>query len=104
MKRLGIVALSVATISGVGWAGTAYYKHTVCVGLEEDYLNSMSAVTNASLGLNVVHGKTAATFKTIMKQEEDKASASLFSLIQTCGNRSAETATRKASKTILGSL
>lgn len=97
--KLALVAVGIGLIVAGGYFGNRYMT---CQGLEEDYLNSVSAVKSSAASASVfAKGDVTEALALIRDQQMNNAEAALRGLYEQCGNRAAETATRKGTEILL---
>lgn len=105
MKPAVVAALVFGTLA---IAGGAYYLHGErrCANLEEDYINSVSSIIQAdrtaiALGRESSIAKAMAD---IAENDRKSIDRTMAQLLENCGERSLDTAHRKASQEVLGGL
>jgi hypothetical protein len=103
MKRWIFAAAGLAAIVGVGWAGVAVSHQMECANLEEDFVNSISAISTAG-NMRILSQGPGDSLKQAADRIEATNKARYETLIKRiateCGERSAQTAIRKAAQAI----
>lgn len=97
--RIIVIAASVAVLVGAAFYGNRYMT---CRGLEQDYLNSVSAMKNASTAMPILkENADAAAMSAIREMDLKRAETAMRSLHEQCGTRAAQTAARQGSEMLL---
>lgn len=101
--RAGLAAAGIVGTLALGTVGYFANEWRVCRGLEEDYLNSLSNMRGTIALRSVLRDTSSAeAVKKLDTMATEKMTSALLKLHTRCGERSAETASRKGQDMLLG--
>lgn len=96
------IVLAAVVVGLLGFGGVQVNRSLTCQGFEEDYLNSVSGLKSNAATSDLFNDKSVTkAFDTMREIQTEKAKSALVSLYEQCGDRAAETATRKGSEMLL---
>lgn len=100
-RQLVMIAAGAAALSLGGYFLNKKWR---CDGLEEDYLNSVSSMTNIMSTRSLVqnNAELSTSLEQLDAREKRRFESIVSALLDECGPRSVDTAHRKASTQLLG--